>query len=199
MQGALARGDWYRTKDLLVKGPDWIIDQMKKSGLRGRGGAGFPSGLKWSFMPKAGSYSCPFMGSSKYLLVHYLHWLRCVAKPCPCANHRLSIRCTARYELFCCHVAVLHIVRTAFLFLWMLVELLLGLGLWEPGVRLVECQVWPSCCSSRARHESSTTGIGSVQITSRNRSFASHFHPSLGLCIGLHLALYRVTTTAGSF
>lgn len=33
-------------------GPDWIVDQIKISGLRGRGGAGFPSGLKWSFMPK---------------------------------------------------------------------------------------------------------------------------------------------------
>ena len=41
-----------RTKDLVLKGRDWIIDQMKASGLRGRGGAGFPSGLKWSFMPK---------------------------------------------------------------------------------------------------------------------------------------------------
>lgn len=46
------RGDWYRTKDILVKGHDWIIAQMKESGLRGRGGAGFPSGLKWSFMNK---------------------------------------------------------------------------------------------------------------------------------------------------
>ena len=36
----------------MTKGTDWIVDQMKKSGLRGRGGAGFPSGLKWSFMPK---------------------------------------------------------------------------------------------------------------------------------------------------
>jgi len=52
VQGAEARGDWHRTKDLVSKGTDWIIDQMKKSGLRGRGGAGFPSGLKWSFMPK---------------------------------------------------------------------------------------------------------------------------------------------------
>jgi len=33
-----------------LKGPDWILDEVKKSGLRGRGGAGFPSGLKWSFM-----------------------------------------------------------------------------------------------------------------------------------------------------
>jgi len=52
LQGAEMRGDWYRTKDFLVKGHDWVIDQIKQSGLRGRGGAGFPSGLKYSFMPK---------------------------------------------------------------------------------------------------------------------------------------------------
>lgn len=52
LDGAKARGDWHRTKDLLNKGRDWIIDEVKASGLRGRGGAGFPSGLKWSFMPK---------------------------------------------------------------------------------------------------------------------------------------------------
>merc|ERR1711871_1560502 len=39
-------------KDLVAMGRDWIISEMKASGLRGRGGAGFPSGLKWSFMPK---------------------------------------------------------------------------------------------------------------------------------------------------
>jgi NADH dehydrogenase (ubiquinone) flavoprotein 1 len=49
--GSLQRGDWYRTKDLVHKGTGWIIDGIKKSGLRGRGGAGFPSGLKYSFMP----------------------------------------------------------------------------------------------------------------------------------------------------
>ncbi len=52
LAGARARGDWDGTKELLEMGPDWIIDEMKRSGLRGRGGAGFPTGLKWSFMPK---------------------------------------------------------------------------------------------------------------------------------------------------
>lgn len=55
LQGAQKRGDWYRTKDLVLKGSDWVVAEMKKSGLRGRGGAGFPSGLKWSFMPKVSS------------------------------------------------------------------------------------------------------------------------------------------------
>ena len=49
---AVKNGDWSKTKEYLNKGSDFIIDEMKKSGLRGRGGAGFPTGLKWSFMPK---------------------------------------------------------------------------------------------------------------------------------------------------
>lgn len=52
LKSSMKRGDWYRTKDLINKGPDWIVNEIKASGLRGRGGAGFPSGLKWSFMPK---------------------------------------------------------------------------------------------------------------------------------------------------
>src|SRR5579859_5833458 len=52
LKGARARGDWDGTKDIIAKGRDWIIEEMKTSGLRGRGGAGFPTGLKWSFMPK---------------------------------------------------------------------------------------------------------------------------------------------------
>ena len=52
LAGARMRGAWDNTKALLDKGQDWIIDEMKKSGLRGRGGAGFPTGMKWSFMPK---------------------------------------------------------------------------------------------------------------------------------------------------
>jgi NADH-quinone oxidoreductase subunit F len=52
LKAAQARGDWDDTKALLAKGQDSIIDDMKASGLRGRGGAGFPTGMKWSFMPK---------------------------------------------------------------------------------------------------------------------------------------------------
>ena len=46
------RGDWTNTKELIDKGRDWIINEIKDSQLRGRGGAGFPTGLKWSFAPK---------------------------------------------------------------------------------------------------------------------------------------------------
>ena len=52
LEAARKRGAWDNTKAILDKGGDWIIDEMKKSGLRGRGGAGFPTGMKWSFMPK---------------------------------------------------------------------------------------------------------------------------------------------------
>ena len=52
LKAAQKRGDWDNTKDLIARGNDSIIDEMKASGLRGRGGAGFPTGMKWSFMPK---------------------------------------------------------------------------------------------------------------------------------------------------
>ncbi|MEO1170071.1 MAG: NADH-quinone oxidoreductase subunit NuoF [Pseudomonadota bacterium] len=52
IDAAMKRGDWDGTKKLLQKDQDGIVDEIKTSGLRGRGGAGFPTGLKWSFMPK---------------------------------------------------------------------------------------------------------------------------------------------------
>lgn len=52
LEGAKKRGCWNGTAEILQQGRDWIIEEMKGSGLRGRGGAGFPTGLKWSFMPK---------------------------------------------------------------------------------------------------------------------------------------------------
>ncbi len=52
LKSSLKRGDWNKTASFIKKGREFVIDEVKKSGLRGRGGAGFPTGLKWSFMPK---------------------------------------------------------------------------------------------------------------------------------------------------
>jgi NADH-quinone oxidoreductase subunit F len=64
LAGARKRGQWDNTKAIIARGRDAIIDEMKKSGLRGRGGAGFPTGLKWSFMPKQSD------GRPHYLVVN---------------------------------------------------------------------------------------------------------------------------------
>ena len=49
---ARRRGNWDGTAAIIAKGRDWIIEELKQSGLRGRGGAGFPTGMKWSFLAK---------------------------------------------------------------------------------------------------------------------------------------------------
>jgi NADH-quinone oxidoreductase subunit F len=64
LKGAQARGHWDGTGDLIARGRDAIIEEVKGSGLRGRGGAGFPTGLKWSFMPKESD------GRPHYLVVN---------------------------------------------------------------------------------------------------------------------------------
>jgi NADH-quinone oxidoreductase subunit F len=56
--------DGYKAVQMgIEQGPQWIIDTMKASGLRGRGGAGFPTGMKWSFVPKESA-------KPKYVLVN---------------------------------------------------------------------------------------------------------------------------------
>ncbi|MDB5689639.1 MAG: NADH-quinone oxidoreductase subunit [Sphingomonas bacterium] len=65
LDGAIARGDWDDTKALMARGQDQIIDDIKASGLRGRGGAGFPTGMKWSFMPKE-----PKPGKPSFLVIN---------------------------------------------------------------------------------------------------------------------------------
>jgi NADH-quinone oxidoreductase subunit F len=64
LAAAQKRGDWDGTASIIKRGRDAIIDEMKASGLRGRGGAGFPTGLKWSFMPKEND------GRPHYLVVN---------------------------------------------------------------------------------------------------------------------------------
>jgi len=65
LKAAKARGDWDDTKALFAIGQDAIIDQIKASGLRGRGGAGFPTGMKWGFMPKE-----PKPGKPNFLVIN---------------------------------------------------------------------------------------------------------------------------------
>ena len=64
LRGARVRGDWDGTAAIIARGRDAIVEEVKASGLRGRGGAGFPTGLKWSFMPKQSD------GRPSYLVIN---------------------------------------------------------------------------------------------------------------------------------
>ncbi|MDX1975466.1 MAG: NADH-quinone oxidoreductase subunit NuoF [Rickettsiales bacterium] len=64
LAGARSRGDWDNTRAILSKEPEAIVEEVKASGLRGRGGAGFSTGIKWSFMPKKSD------GRPSYLVVN---------------------------------------------------------------------------------------------------------------------------------
>lgn len=63
LTAAKKRGDYKDTDKFLAQGPAWIVEEVKKSGLRGRGGAGFPTGTKWSFVPKNS-------GKQHYLIIN---------------------------------------------------------------------------------------------------------------------------------
>ena len=71
LESAKKRGDWNRTKEFLDQGSEWLIQQVKDSGLRGRGGAGFPTGMKWSFVPKKAD---PSIGKPHYLVINADEW-----------------------------------------------------------------------------------------------------------------------------
>jgi NADH-quinone oxidoreductase subunit F len=64
LEGARSRGAWNGVRAMVDAGPDWIIEQIKASGLRGRGGGGFVTGVKWSLMPKEED------GGARYLVVN---------------------------------------------------------------------------------------------------------------------------------
>ncbi|MFM7621207.1 MAG: NADH-quinone oxidoreductase subunit NuoF [Alphaproteobacteria bacterium] len=67
LKEAKLRGDWHDTKKFLDQGSEYLIEQVKNSQLRGRGGAGFPTGTKWSFIPKK---TDPKIGKPHYLVVN---------------------------------------------------------------------------------------------------------------------------------
>ena len=64
LEAARRRGVWDGAAEVIGKGRGWIVEEVKASGLRGRGGAGFPTGLKWSFMPNESD------GRPSYLVVN---------------------------------------------------------------------------------------------------------------------------------
>ena len=78
LAGAKKRGHWDGTAEIIARGRESIIQTMKDSGLRGRGGAGFPTGLKWSFMPKESD------GRPAYLVINADD-----SEPAPCKDREI--------------------------------------------------------------------------------------------------------------
>ena len=52
LEGAKARGCWNLTREMLGQTHEWVCEQVRESGLRGRGGGGFVTGFKWTLMPQ---------------------------------------------------------------------------------------------------------------------------------------------------
>ena len=106
LDGAKKRGCWNGTKGFIDKGRDWMVNEMKASGLRGRGGAGFPTGLKWSFMPKV-------IGERP----HYLVVNADESEPGTCKDreilrhepHLLVEGCLIAGAAMCCHTAYIYV------------------------------------------------------------------------------------------
>jgi len=99
----LELGGYEATKKCLAQGPEWIIDEMKASSLRGRGGAGFPTGLKWSFVPKRSA-------KPKYVLVNGDE-----SEPGTCKDHLIFLRGEYRYLLEIMEKAVADAYEKGFL------------------------------------------------------------------------------------
>lgn len=70
LKHAKKMGDWHKTKEIILKGHDWIINEVKASGLRGRGGAGFPSGLKWVGHGRSRRQLPPRLKRFRHLTLH---------------------------------------------------------------------------------------------------------------------------------
>src|SRR6202451_863863 len=75
----LELGGYQSVRKCLAQGSEWIINEMKASGLRGRGGAGFSTGMKWSFVPKQAA-------KPKYILVNGDE-----SEPGTCKDHLLFL------------------------------------------------------------------------------------------------------------
>ncbi len=115
----------YKSLEKLFKmKPDEVIEEVKKSGLRGRGGAGFPAGMKWSFIPKDNSkphYLCinadesePGTFKDRYIIELNPHQLIEGALACAYAIGAKTIYCYIRGEFVFPYERLLAAVKEAY-------------------------------------------------------------------------------------